>query len=153
MNRSRYLIRRLDHIDRAIIAALSEDGRRTIKQVADLIGMSSPSIKARIDKLKDAGAIRGYTALVDPKAFGLNVAATVRIHARPGEVEKVAQLLRDTPQVVEADQVTGEDCFQVKAVVSDAQELHAVVARFEPYASVDTAIILSNIVVQRLPKL
>jgi Lrp/AsnC family transcriptional regulator, leucine-responsive regulatory protein len=115
--------------------------------------MSSPSIKARIDKLKDAGAIRGYTALVDPKAFGFNVAANVRIHAMPGEVKKVVQLLRDTPEIVEADQVTGKDCFQVKVVVRNAEELHAVAARFEPYASVDTAIILSKIVARRLPKL
>ena len=59
MNRSLYLNRRLDHIDRAIIAALYEDGRRTIKDVAELIDMASPSITARIDKLKDAGAIMG----------------------------------------------------------------------------------------------
>ncbi len=153
MNRSRYVTRRIDHIDRAIIAALSEDGRRTIKEVADLIDMSSPSITARIDKLKDAGAIRGYTALVDPKAFGLNIAAFVRIHARPGEVRRVAQLLQDTPEVVEADQITGEGCFLAKVVVCDAQELHAVAARFEQYASADTAIILAPTVVRRLPKL
>ena len=153
MNRSRYLTRHIDQVDRSIIAALDEDGRRTIKQVAGLIGMSSPSIKARIDKLTDAGAIRGYTALVDPKAFGLNVTAHVRMHARPGEMKRVTKLLQDTPEVVEADQITGEDCFQVKVVVSDAQALQAIVARFEPYASADTAIILSNIVARRLPKL
>ncbi|MBJ7391550.1 MAG: Lrp/AsnC ligand binding domain-containing protein [Chthoniobacterales bacterium] len=70
-----------------------------------------------------------------------------------GEVKKVVQLLRDTPEIVEADQVTGKDCFQVKVVVRNAEELHAVAARFEPYASVDTAIILANIVARRLPKL
>jgi|688.fasta_scaffold16669_3 Lrp/AsnC family leucine-responsive transcriptional regulator len=153
MNQSGYLTRRLDHIDRSIIAALYEDGRRTIKEVAELLNMSSPSITARIDKLKDAGAITGYTVVVDPKAFGFNVAANVRIYAMSGEVKKVVQLLRDTPEIVEADQVTGKDCFQVKVVVRNAEELHAVAARFEPYASVDTAIILSNIVARRLPKL
>ena len=93
MNRSQYLPRNLDQIDRAIIAAFSEDGRRTIKQVAELIGMSSPSIKARIDKIKDAGAISGYTVSIDPKAFGPSVTATLRLHARLSEVKKVAQLL------------------------------------------------------------
>lgn len=136
-----------------VIAALYEDGRRTIKEVAELLNMSSPSITARIDKLKDAGAITGYTVVVDPKAFGFNVAANVRIYAMSGEVKKVVQLLRDTPEIVEADQVTGKDCFQVKVMVRNAEELHAVAARFEPYASVDTAIILSNIVARRLPKL
>ena len=111
MNRSRYLTRRLDHIDRAIIAALYEDGRRTIKDVAELLDMASPSITARIDKLKDAGAIRGYTVLVDPGAFGLTVAAYVRMRARPGEMKRVAQLLEGTPEVVEADHITGETVF------------------------------------------
>jgi Lrp/AsnC family transcriptional regulator, leucine-responsive regulatory protein len=153
MNRSRYLTRHIDDIDRAIIAALSEDGRRTFKKVAELIGMSTPSITARIDKLKDAKAIRGYTAVVDPKAFGLNVEAHVRIHAQLGEGNRVAQMLRDTPEVVEADQITGRDCFQVKVVVSDAEQLHGVIARFEPFASVDTAIIMANTVTRRLPNL
>ena len=153
MNRSQYLPRNLDQIDRAIIAAFSEDGRRTIKQVAELIGMSSPSIKARIDKIKDAGAISGYTVVIDPKAFGLNVTATLRLHARLSEVEKVAQLLQVTPEVVEAAQITGRDCFEAKVIVRNTEELNEVVARFEPYASVDTAIILSDIMARRLPKL
>lgn len=153
MNRSRYLTRRLDQIDRAIIAALCEDGRRTIKEVADLLDMSSPSITARIEKLKDAGAIRGYTAMVDPKAFGLNVAAYVRLHARPGEVKRVTEMLNDTLEIVEAHHVTGEDCFLAKVVVCDVEELEAVVALFVPFAATDTAIIQSTTVARRLPKL
>jgi Lrp/AsnC family transcriptional regulator, leucine-responsive regulatory protein len=153
MNRSRYLTRHLDKTDRAIIAALTEDGRMTIKEVADMIDMSSPSITARIEKLKDAGAIRGYTVLVDPKAFGLNVAAYVRIHARPGELKRVAQMLSDTPEVVEADHITGADCFLAKLVVCDVQKLETVVDRFVPFASTDTAIIQSSTVARRLPKL
>ncbi len=69
MNRSRYVTRRLDAIDRDIIAALTEDGRMTIRDLADKIGMSSPSVTERIHKLEDAGAIRGYTVLVDPKVL------------------------------------------------------------------------------------
>jgi Lrp/AsnC family leucine-responsive transcriptional regulator len=127
MNRSRYVTRQLDKIDRAIIAALTEDGRITIRELADQIDMSSPSVTDRILKLKDAGAITGYTVLVD--------------------------LLNETPQVVEAHRVTGADCFVAKVVVCDAQELETVVDRFLPFASTDTAIIQSSTVARRLPKL
>jgi len=125
----------------------------TIRDLADKIGMSSPSVTERIHKLEDAGAIRGYTVLVDPKVFGLGIAAHVRIRARPGEVKRVAQMLFDTPEVVEADHVTGEDCFLAKVVVCDVQALEAVVDRFVPFASTDTAIIQSTTVVRRLPRL
>jgi hypothetical protein len=49
MNRSRYVTRQLDSIDRAIIAALTEDGRMTFKELAKQIGLSSPSIYASTD--------------------------------------------------------------------------------------------------------
>jgi Lrp/AsnC family transcriptional regulator, leucine-responsive regulatory protein len=153
MNRSRYVTRPLDSTDRAIIAALSENGRMTVKELADQIGLSSPSVTARILKLEDAGAIQGYSVLVDPKVFGLGIAAHVRMRAVPGEVKRVAQMLIDTPEVVEADRVTGEDCFLAKVLASNVLELENVINRFQPYASADTAIILSSTVVRRLPKL
>jgi Lrp/AsnC family transcriptional regulator, leucine-responsive regulatory protein len=153
MNRSRYVTRHLDTIDRAIITALAANGRVTVRELAALIGLSSPSVTERIHKLEDAGAIRGYTVVVDPKVFGLGITAHVRLRAMPGEVKRVAQLLIDTPQVVEADRVTGEDCFLAKVVVCDVQELEALIDRFLPISSADTAIIQSSPVILRLPKL
>lgn len=153
MNRSRYVSRLLDTTDRAIIAALSENGRITVRELAAQIGLSSPSITERIHKLEDAGAIRGYTIVVDPTVFGLGIAAHVRMRALPGEVKKLAQMLVDTPEVIEADRVTGEDCFLAKVVVSDVHALEAVIDLFLPFSSTDTAIIQSSTVARRLPKL
>lgn len=153
MNKSRYVTRQIDRIDHAIIAALFDYGRMTFKQLAKQIGMSSPSVTERILKLKDAGAITGYSVLVDPTAFGLVIAAHVRMRVRPGELNRVEQMLKDTPEIVEADHVTGEDCFHAKVIVSDIQTLATVVSRFSPFASTDTAIIQSSPVARRLPKL
>ena len=125
----------------------------TFKAVAKKIGMSSPSVRDRILKLEDAGAICGYTVLIDPTVFGLSVAAQLRLCALPGELQKLAKMLDDTPEVIEADRVTGENCFVAKIVVSDAHALQTVVDRFQPYASAHTAIILSPIVPRRLPNL
>ena len=153
MNRSRYVTRQIDSIDRAIIAALTEDGRMTFKMLAKQIGLSSPSVTERVHKLQDAGAIRGYEVMVDPKVFGLDIAAYVRMNAMPGQVKKLEQMLDESPEVVQADRVTGQDCFMAKVVVSDVHELQSVIDRFVPFASTDTAIIQSSSVVRRLPKL
>lgn len=153
MNRSRYVIRQLDATDRAIIAALTENGRVTVRELAAQIGLSSPSVTERIHKLEDAGAIRGYTITVDTGVFGLPVSAHVRMRALPGQVQRLAQMLIDTPQVIEADRVTGEDCFLAKIVVCDVQELETVIDRFVPFSSTDTSIIQSSTVARRLPKL
>ena len=153
MNRSRYVTRPLDATDRAIIAALSENGRMTVQDLAALIGLSSPSLTERIHKLEDAGAIQEYSVLVDPKVFGLGIAAHVRMRAMPGEVKRVEQMLIDSPEVVEAYRVTGEDSFLAKVVAGNVLELENVIDRFQSFASADTAIILSTTVERRLPRL
>jgi Lrp/AsnC family leucine-responsive transcriptional regulator len=153
MNRSRYVTRRLDSIDREIIAALTEDGRMTIRELAAKIGLSSPSVTERIHKLEDAGAIRGYTALVDPKVFGLGITAHVRLCAMPGEVKRIEQMLIDTPEVVDADRVTGQDCFIAKIIVSDVHALQMIVDCFLPFSSTKTAIVQSSPISRRLPRL
>ena len=153
MNQSRYVSRRLDTIDRDIITALTEDGRMTVRELAAKIGLSSPSITERILKLKDAGAIRGYTVLIDTNVFGLHIAAHVQLCAMPGEVKRLEQLLIETPEVVEADRVTGKDCFFAKVMASDVQALQTVVDRFIPFSSTHTAIVQSSTVKRRLPRL
>ena len=153
MNRSRYVTRQLDEIDREIIAALSENGRETMKVLGEKVGMSSPSVSARLLKIEDAGAIQSYTAVIDYRVFGYNIVAQLRICAKFGQGPKVEKLLHETSAVIEADHVTGEDCFLARVVVSDTQGLQAVVDRFRPFAAVDTAILISSTVAKRLPKL
>lgn len=153
MNRSRYVTRQLDDTDREIIAALTENGRAAMKALGERVGMSSPSVSARLLKIEDAGAIQGYTAVIDYKVFGYNISAQLRICAKFGKAQRVKELLLETSAVIEADHVTGEDCFLAKVVVRDTEALQAVVDWFQPFATVDTAILLSSTVAKRLPKL
>jgi Lrp/AsnC family transcriptional regulator, leucine-responsive regulatory protein len=153
MNRSRYVNRPIDKTDRAIIAALTENGRVTFKDLAKQIELSSPSVTERIRKLEDCGAIQGYTITVNPMAFGLNVAAHIRFYAIPGEVKKVDQMLKDCPEVIEAVRVTGQDCFLATVVVREIEDIEKLTNRFERFAATDVAIIQSTTVKRRLPKL
>jgi Lrp/AsnC family transcriptional regulator, leucine-responsive regulatory protein len=84
------------------------------------------------------------TVLIDHKAFGLGITSHVRLRAIPGEVKRLAQILVETPEVVEADRVTGEDCFLAMIVVGDMSKLETVIDRFSQFSSTDTAIIQSS---------
>ena len=153
MNRSRYLDRKIDKTDHAILAALFADGRITTTDLADLIDMASPSAAARILKLKDAGAIKGYTGVIDPLAFGLSITANLRMNPFTGEGNRLKQMLKDTPQVVEANYVSGKVSYVAKVMTRDMAELDSVIARFATFAETDAEIILSSTVPRRLPKL
>ena len=55
----------MDALDRKILSLLVEDGRRTYDDIARRVSLSAPSVKRRIDRLREQGAIEGFTAVVD----------------------------------------------------------------------------------------
>ena len=96
-------------MNRQILALLVEDGRRSYDDIARRVSLSAPAVKRRIDKLREDGSIRGFSAVIDPEAFGWRTEALVELFYAPGtQLESVADTLRTHPEVVEAWSVTGE---------------------------------------------
>src|SRR5436190_8671263 len=99
----------MDEADRKILSLLVEDGRRTYDDIGRRVGLTAPSVKRRVDRMRERGALQGFTALVDHGALGWNTEALVELFFRPGTtVDEVRRTLRDHPEVVEAWSVTGE---------------------------------------------
>jgi Lrp/AsnC family transcriptional regulator, leucine-responsive regulatory protein len=99
----------MDGIDRTILALLVEDGRRTYDDIATKVGLSAPSVKRRVNRLRERGALEGFTAIVDHGAMGWNTEALVELFYQAGTtLDRVAKTLRGHPEVVEAWSVTGE---------------------------------------------
>jgi Lrp/AsnC family leucine-responsive transcriptional regulator len=151
MKRLRYENGGLDATDLKLLDALVADARTSIADLGRLVGLSSPSVSERIRRLEEAGVIEGYTVKINPKALGLPLAAWLRIRPIPGQLQKVAEILRDIPQVVECDRVTGEDCFIARAHVESVEALELLIDKLIPYSMTNTSIIQSSPVQRRLP--
>jgi DNA-binding Lrp family transcriptional regulator len=67
----------VDDIDARIVATLLKNGRASYAVVGDEVGLSAPAVKRRLDRLRAAGAITGFSARVDPAAMGWNTEAYV----------------------------------------------------------------------------
>ena len=99
----------MDDPDRQILALLVEDGRRTYDDIGRHVSLSAPAVKRRVDRLRDRGALRGFTAVVDHAALGDRTEALIELFFAPGTLlEQVAGTLRSHPEVVEAWSVTGD---------------------------------------------
>ncbi len=151
MKRLRYENGELDATDARILEALIEDARISIAELARSVGLSPPSVSERIKRLEEAGVIEGYTLKIDPKALGLPLAAWLRIRPIPGQHHKVAEILRELPEIVECDRITGEDCFIARAHVRSVDDLEKLVDQVIPYAMTNTSIIQSSPVKRRPP--
>jgi Lrp/AsnC family leucine-responsive transcriptional regulator len=93
--------------------------------------------------------IRGYRADVDPAALGYTLSAVIRIRPAPRQLPKVAELARNTPEVVECNRITGEDCFIMRAHVRDVAHLEEVIDQFVVYGQTTTSIVQSSPVPRR----
>lgn len=151
MKRLRYENGDLDATDARILGALVKDARISIADLARSVDLSPPSVSERIKRLEEAGVIEGYTLTINPKALGLPIAAWLRIRPIPGQLQKVADILRGLPEIVECDRITGEDCFIARAHVQSVDDLEKLIDQIIPHAMTNTSIIQSSPVKRRLP--
>ena len=134
----------MDGVNLRLLDELQRDARLSLAELGRRVGLSSPSVAERLQRLEASGAIRGYHADVDPRALGYSLTVMIRIRPAPRELAKVADLARATPEVVECQRVTGEDCFFMKAHVRDVAHMEELIDRFIPYGVTTTSIAQSS---------
>ncbi|MFO2463439.1 Lrp/AsnC family transcriptional regulator [Pseudomonas sp. 15FMM2] len=143
----------IDVIDQQLIAALMEDSRRSLKTLAGITGLSSPSVSERLRRLEERGVLKGYTVDIDPKHFGYLLQAIVRIRPLPGQLQEVERQIQAIPEFTECDKVTGDDCFIARLHVRTMDHLDTLLDRLNSYAETNTAIVKKTPVKRRLPPL
>jgi Lrp/AsnC family leucine-responsive transcriptional regulator len=79
--------------------------------------------------------------------YGLGVA--IRIRPAPRQLVQVAELARQTPEVVECQRVTGDDCYLITAYVRDVEHLEAVIDEFAAYGQTTSSVMQSSPVPRR----
>lgn len=114
----------LDEVDRLLLDALLDDGRASYAELARRVGLSAPAVRDRMERLEASGVIRGFRAVVDPQAVGLEVTALVGIYQSDlAESEDVARALGEIREVEDCWFVAGEEAFVVKVRVPDTDAL------------------------------
>lgn len=141
----------IDDIDRAIVSALAEDARLSLKVLSARVGLTSPSTAERLKRLEERGVIQGYGARVNLSALGYTLQALVRVRPLPGLLQKVDKYIQAMPECIESDKVTGEDCFVMRLVVKDIAQLDTLLDGLAEFAQCNTSIVKSSPVKRRLP--
>lgn len=143
----------LDNADQRIVELLLRDSRVPLKELAQHVGLSSPSVSERLRRLEERGVIRAFTVELDPRALGYPLQAIVRIKPLPGKLHLVQKLIEDTAAFAECDKVTGDDCFVARLFVRSIEELDGLLDRIADKAETSTAIVKSQPIRRRPPPL
>ena len=98
----------LDDIDRAIVAALCEDGRMSMRALAAKLHISRAGAYARVQRLEDVGVITGYTAQVDPQRYGYGLSAYIHLKIAQSAWKQLRTRLMTIAEVEHAALVSGD---------------------------------------------
>ncbi|MET8950657.1 Lrp/AsnC family transcriptional regulator [Streptomyces sp. NPDC004393] len=112
----------MDSIDQKILAELQQDGRLTVTELAARVRLSVSPCHRRLRELERSKAIRGYRAVVDPAAVGLNFEALVFVSMHQEDRDTVAEFeraLSEVEHVVEAQRLFGEPDYLLRIATAD----------------------------------
>jgi DNA-binding Lrp family transcriptional regulator len=112
----------MDTIDRKIIAELQAEGRLTVTELAQRVGLSVAPCHRRLRELERAGAIRGYRAVVDPAAIGLGFEVLVQVTMDREDAATVADFergLAEIPEVRHAERLFGDPDYLLRVATAD----------------------------------
>jgi DNA-binding Lrp family transcriptional regulator len=139
----------MDAVDRQIVALLREDARRSYQDIGRRVSLSAPAVKRRVDRLQSAGVIRGYSANVDPAAYGWRTHAFVELFCE-GRMSgaEVRDAVAVYPEVEGAYTIAGAPSAILHVRAADTQHLEEALERIRETPGVlrtQTQVVLSTL--------
>jgi DNA-binding Lrp family transcriptional regulator len=139
----------VDDIDRTIVALLRENARRSYQDIGGAVHLSAPAVKRRVDRLERDGVLLGYTAIVDPGAFGWHAEAFVDLYCEGGmPAAAIKRAAQRESGVVSAHTVAGEASALLHVRARDTKDLELALERIRATQGITrtvTEVVLSTL--------
>ncbi|MDT0608470.1 Lrp/AsnC family transcriptional regulator [Croceitalea rosinachiae] len=136
---------KIDEINWKILQMLQENARVALKDLAKEVGLSSPTVAERIQKMEDAGVIESYNTKVNLDKLGYSLGVYITIKIRFGQTQRFEEFILTVPEISECHKLTGRDCMLLRGVVRDPKHLEELNVRLAVYGELTTSLILNSV--------
>lgn len=139
----------LDEVGWQILSILQNDARISFKELGQRIGLTGTAIAERVRKMEDEGIIEGYGLKLNLKKIGLPVTAFFKLRVSAENCDKLREMAKSLPEIIEAYRVVGNEYYILKVVLPSMEHLEVIMKKFLQLGPVDISIILSTTVVDK----
>ena len=119
----------IDELDSRLIAELRAQPRLGLLEISRRLGVARGTVQARLAKLEQRGVITGFGPEVDPVELGHRLEAFVLLELTQGRLAEAVEALEVTPEVLEADAVSGPQDLICRVAARDTEHLQEIVNR------------------------
>ncbi len=119
----------LDRYDRAILDALALDGRMTVTDLAERVGLSKTPAQVRFRRLVDDGYIRGFRAILDTKKLGMDHVAFTEVKlsdTRENALKQFNEGVMRIPEIEECHMIASSFDYLLKVRTADIRRYRIV---------------------------
>ncbi len=134
----------IDNTDLRLIEELQADARLTYVELGRRVGLSSPAVKERVQRLEELRVITGYHATIDMGKLGLPVTVFVHLTTVSGMCFSVQAFALEQKGVIEAYCVTGEKDVIIKAMLPSVEAIEHFVEQLMPHGKITTSVVLTQ---------
>lgn len=139
----------VDYIDKAIIGILEINARSSFAAIGREIGLSTSSVRERVNRLEEIGVIKSYNIKVDYSLLGLGIKTIIIIKAHNGKLKSLSKKIMEFKEVKNVQSIMGEYNLHVVAYFKDIPHMQAFLDQLLPYGDTVT-MIATDIPDQRL---
>lgn len=119
----------MDTFDIKIIQQLMNYARTTWAELGSILGLSAPGAADRVRKLEEKGIIKGYSALINHEAVGLNLAALIAVYLdRPQHRQQFLARIQAMPEVLECHHIAGDEDYLLKVRCRNTRDLERIIS-------------------------
>lgn len=147
---------KLDHVDLALLSALSDDPRATVVGLSERLGLSRNTVQARMAKLERSGVFLSFERTIAPHTLGFPLQAAISVLVRQTELPGIAAALAEIPEIIQAYGLSGQVDLLVHVACRDARHLFDVDARILAVPGVErteTSLVMGEVIPYRISPL
>ena len=134
----------IDRVDKEILKLLQQNGRLSLKTIAEKTFLSSPAVSARIERMENDGIILGYEAKVSPIRMGYHILAYINLNVQPEDNNKFYKYAESIPNILECSSVTGEYSVIMKAAFESTMKLDTFLGQLQKFGKTSTQIVFAT---------
>ena len=134
----------MDLTDRKIIETLKKDSKVSLSYISNSVNLSTPSVRERINKMKDIGVIKKYTIDIDYKTLGYDIDVIIDIVIKNNLYKDFKTFITKQGNVEFCYRISGESCFIFKVRFKNMMDLEIFIDSLQRYGHTKTHFIFSK---------
>lgn len=136
----------MDFTDGKILDLLNKNSKMSLNHISKIVNLSTPSVRDRINKMKDIGIIGNYTIDINYCALGYEIDVVIDIIIKNNLYSDFKSFIKEQNHIEFCYRISGESCFIFKAHFKNMQVVEKFIDQLQTYGHTKTHFVFSKIV-------